>query len=222
MGAEPQSRVSVTHVEEAVIPEKMIARSGRAFSPKGNKNKSSHPQGRPGARPRLRDQVFAWEEADAEPEVLGYGLPCENRNSTADATKGEEAGDADVTAACGLASPQEGRLQRPDPASQGGQLQPGETAMAPQLGWELRKASGQARREVCSADHQPLHWPGKGRSSRPIAGETSTPNTTSPATSSSKKAEQRAGIRQGATAGGGGGRWPVSARPGEGPVPQLA
>lgn len=177
MGAEPQSRVSVTHVEEAVIPEKMIARSGRAFSPKGNKNKSSHPQGQPGAGPRLRDQVFAWEEAHAEPEELGYGLPCENRNSTANATKGEEAGDADVTAACGLASPQEGRLQRPDPASQGGQLRPGETAMAPQPGWELRKASGQARREVCSADHQPLPWPGKGRSSQPMAGETSIPPT---------------------------------------------
>ena len=208
MGAEPQSRVSVTRVEEAVIPEKTIARSGRAFSPKGNKNKSSHTQGLPGARPRLRDQVFAWEEADAEPEVLGYGLPCENRNSTANATKGEEAGDADVTAACGLASPQEGRLQRPDPASQGGQLQPGETAMAPQLGWELRKASGQARREVCSADHQPPHWPGKGRSSRPIAGETSTPpNTTPPPTSSSKKAgSARVSARGRSRAGGAGGR----------------
>lgn len=115
LGAEPQSRVSVTHMGEAVIPEKMIARSGRAFSPKGNK-KSSHPQGQPGAHPRQRDQVFAWEEAHAEPEVLGYGLPSENRNSTANATNGEEAGDADVTAACGLASPQEGWLQRPDPA----------------------------------------------------------------------------------------------------------
>lgn len=91
MGAEPQSRVSVTHVEEAVIPEKRIARSGRAFSPKGNKNKSSHPQGQPGTCPRQRDQVFAWEEAHAEPEALGYGLPSENRNSTANATNWEEA-----------------------------------------------------------------------------------------------------------------------------------
>lgn len=82
-------------MEEAVILEKVITKTGRAFSPEGSPGHKPSSGRNPSPTEGLGDGAFVWHEA------LVSGLLSKNRNFTVKATQGEGASSADVTA-CGL------------------------------------------------------------------------------------------------------------------------